>query len=70
MTQKHLDSLNKLLEQAQNKWDSLDSTYYSRTETWQDSEKGQNLLDKLNELEEYIGNIEMTIESLETYLNI
>lgn len=60
--------LDKIYEQIQENLDDLEIQFNERSENWQESEHGQMSEQKIGELQEVIDNIEMTIDSIGTFI--
>ncbi len=62
------DQIEKLIEKISEKIDDRDCIYDDRSDKWQESERGIDYSDNTQELQEVLENLEMTLESIETYL--
>ena len=69
MNQNHLKSLQKIKDQIEERLEGREMSYDDKSEKWQESEKGVDFEDKTNELQEVFDNLEITIDSLETFLS-
>ena len=65
---RQFNTLEKLIESLQEKLDQMDETFWERSDTWQDSEKGQEFDDTMSGLEAVIGELECAKDSLEELL--
>lgn len=64
-----LKTLQKNLIKIEDKCTDRECYYDERSEKWQESEKAQEYEEKTDKLNEVRDNLEMTIESLEKYLD-
>tara|TARA_R110002126_G_scaffold148490_2_gene294472 strand:+ start:817 stop:1029 length:213 start_codon:yes stop_codon:yes gene_type:complete len=62
--------LQNLIESLEKKLDAMDWAFEERSEKWQESDKGQDWLDQMNELENAIGELQMAKDTLETAFNM
>lgn len=60
-----IKQLQKTLDSLREKHELMDDKFWSRSDTWQDSEKGEEFQDKMSELEDCINELECIIERLE-----
>lgn len=66
---KILQQLETIKNEVQEKIEDREISFDERSEDWQDSGVGQMYNDKTEELQDVIDNIEMTIDSINTYLD-
>jgi hypothetical protein len=67
---RELNYLENLRDKIEDKILEREWAYDERSEKWQDSDKGNTYLEKTEELHEIKDNIELAIDSIETYLEI
>lgn len=65
-----LKKLAKIRATIEEKIQDREFVYDDRSEKWQDSDKGCAYEEKTTELQDVLDNLEMTIESLEAYIEI
>lgn len=65
---KILKELEKIKERLEEAVDQRETTFYDRSEKWQESENGEIHQDKTGELESVSSDIEMAIDNLESFL--
>ncbi len=59
------NQLSKLIEKLELKHEKMDETFWDRSEKWQESDKGVEHEDKMNDLESIIGDLNMAKDELE-----
>lgn len=67
---RELKYLENLRDKLEDKIEEREWTFDERSENWQYSDKGETYLEKTEELNDIKDNIELAIESIETYLEI
>lgn len=70
MTKNDLTNLETLQEKIQEKIEQRECTFDERSEKWKESEKGELFQEKTNKLQEVLDNLEFTIESATTFLEL
>jgi len=67
---KIIKQLEKSRDLLQDKFDTMDETFWDRSDKWQESDNGQDWEDKMNAIDSAIDELNSTIEDLETEFNI
>jgi predicted nuclease with TOPRIM domain len=67
---KIIKQLEKSRDLLKDKFDTMDETFWDRSDKWQESDKGQDWEDKMNAIDSAIDELNSTIEDLETEFNI
>ena len=62
------DQISKMLERIDILIDSREGVFYDRSDEWQVSDKGVGYFESIDELNEVKVNLEITLESIEIYL--
>lgn len=62
-------SLGILQTHLETNLDIMEFSLSERSEKWQDSEKGNAFILKIDELEEVIDNMKMTIDSIDVFMS-
>ena len=65
-----LNKLENLRDVLQEELDDREFYYDSRSDAWQESEKGDYYLERTDMLEETLGNLQMSLDSFEDFLGI
>lgn len=64
--------LNQLLKMQEKMNEQIDNRYIDyeeKSEQWQDSERGAFFQDKTDQMEEVLGNLDMTIDSVNDFID-
>lgn len=67
---KIIKQLEKSRDLLKDKFDTMDETFWDRSDKWQESDNGQDWEDKMNAIDSAIDELNSTIEDLETEFNI
>jgi hypothetical protein len=67
---KELKKIDSLIELFRDKFDSMENTFWDRSESWQDSDKGQEFQEKMDAVETAIDDLEMIENDLKTAFNL
>ncbi len=70
MTKKEISKIDKLIEVLQDKHEKMDHIFWDRSDTWQESERGEEFQEKMDALETAIDDLEMIKEDLQTAFEI
>tara|TARA_R100000773_G_scaffold44367_1_gene45263 strand:- start:18 stop:233 length:216 start_codon:yes stop_codon:yes gene_type:complete len=65
-----LKKINKLIELFRDKFDNMENTFWDRSESWQDSDKGQEFQEKMDAIETAIDDLEMIENDLKEAFNL
>lgn len=67
---KELKKIDNLIELFRDKFDSMENTFWDRSEKWQDSDKGQEFQEKMDAVETAIDDLEMIENDLKTAFDL
>lgn len=67
---KELKKIDGLIELFRDKFDSMENTFWDRSEAWQDSDKGQEFQEQMDAVETAIDDLEMIQNDLKEAFNL
>ena len=70
MTKKEISKIDKLIEVLQDKHEKMDFIFWERSDTWQESERGEEFQTKMDAVETAIDDLEMIKDDLQTAFQI
>ena len=66
---KQIKNLENILIELREKLDQREEKFEERSDSWQDSERGQHFQDKTDELDNIIMELDLQLEELQNWIN-
>ena len=62
-----IEKLERIRDQIDQYKEERETTFFDRSEKWQESEKGENFGDKTNEIEDILSSLDEAIEGIRDF---